>query len=231
MQNGEIHKISSAKLFSNINPEDLQVMLGCINPKLKSYAKGEIVALSASPLEGVGIVLDGEVEIARENAAGSRLIMAIAGSGHTFGEMAAFSGKRIWPATVTARKDSRIVFISPDKFSGGCEKSCASHKRLIQNMLCILSEKALYLNRKVEYLTIKSMRVKIASYLLEQSRIYNNLTFIMPMNKNELADFLNVSRPSMSREFSRLKEEGIIDFYLSSIRLINADKLKEIAKY
>ena len=97
-------------------------------------------------------------------------------------------------------------------------------------MLRILSQKALYLNRKVEYLTIKSMRSKIASYLLEQTHIYNSHNFIIPMNKNELADFLNVSRPSMSREFSRLKDEGIIDYYLSSIRILNADQLKEIAR-
>ena len=122
MLDSEINKISSIDLFSNIHNDDLKTMLGCINPKLKIYTKGEIIALAADPLEGVGIVLEGEIEIARENAAGSRLIMAIAGSGHTFGEMAAFSGMRLWPATVTARKGSKILFINPDNSPADAKK-------------------------------------------------------------------------------------------------------------
>ncbi len=93
----------------------------------------------------------------------------------------------------------------------------------------ILSVKAMELNRKVEYLSIKNMRGKICSYLLELSHIYKSGTFILPMNKNELADFLNVSRPSMSREFSRLRNEGIIDYYLSGVRILDMQRLMEMS--
>jgi CRP-like cAMP-binding protein len=94
-------------------------------------------------------------------------------------------------------------------------------------MLGIISEKALMLNRKVEYLAIKSMRAKISTFLLEQYKKTGKTTFMIPLNRNELADFLNVSRPSMSREMCRMKEEGIIDFHRASIRIINPDALKK----
>lgn len=207
----------------------MDAMFQCINPVVRKYAKNEVLAIIGHSLEGIGIVVEGELEIARESAAGDKLIIAIAGEGETFGEMAAFSGSRIWPATVTARTDCKIMFIDPDKFTGGCSQSCVFHKKLIQNMLRIIAQKAIQLNRKVEYLSIKSMRGKICTYLLEQSKLFKNNTFILPMNKNDLADYLNVSRPSMSREFGRLKEEGIIDYYLSSIRLKDMDALKKMA--
>ena len=78
-------------------------------------------------------------------------------------------------------------------------------------MLKIISDKALALHRKVEYLFKKSMRGRSALTCLNnikdgQSYIHNTI------RRNELADFLNVSRPSLSREMSRLMEEGIIDY-------------------
>jgi CRP-like cAMP-binding protein len=63
---------------------------------------------------------------------------------------------------------------------------------------------------------MKGMREKLASYLLEQSEINSNMTFDLPINREALADYLNVSRPSMSRELGRMRDEGVIDFYRSS---------------
>ena len=186
--------------------------------------------IAGDPLHGIGIVLDGEVEVVRENAAGSKSIIAFISKGNTFGEIAAFAGQETWPSTVTARKESLLMFIPPDRFMGNCPRACAFHKTLIQNMLKILSEKAVQLSRKVEYLGIKSMRAKLCTYLLEQRRINNSSTFILPVNKNELADYLNVSRPSMSRELGRLRDEGVLDFYLSSVRLLNEEALRKMAE-
>ncbi|NLO93742.1 MAG: winged helix-turn-helix domain-containing protein, partial [Clostridiaceae bacterium] len=53
------------------------------------------------------------------------------------------------------------------------------------------------------------------------------LTVKLPMNRSQLADYLNVSRPSMSREMARMKDEGIIDYYLSAVKILDFDKLKK----
>ena len=46
------------------------------------------------------------------------------------------------------------------------------------------------------------------------------------MNREALADYLNVSRPSMSRELGRMKDEGVIDFYRSSFVVKDVEALK-----
>lgn len=221
--------LDGVELFSGIDPEDLKSLMVCFSPAVRKYEKGEIAAIAGDTLRGIGVVLDGEAQVARENAAGSRSIIAFITKGNTFGEIAAFAGQKNWPSTVTARKESLLMFIPPERFMGSCPRACTFHKTLIQNMLRILSEKAIQLSRKVEYLGIKSMRAKLCTYLLEQQRINNSSTFILPVNKNELADYLNVSRPSMSRELGRLRDEGMLDFYLSSIRLLNEEALRKMA--
>ena len=96
-------------------------------------------------------------------------------------------------------------------------------------MLKILSQKALRLNRKVEYLEIKGIRQKLCTYLLEQRRVNRSDTFILPMSKSELAEYLSVSRSSMSRELGLLRDENVLDFYLSSVRLLDVDAIKKTA--
>jgi CRP-like cAMP-binding protein len=217
-------------LFQGISSCELQTMLECIRPRICEYKKNENITLEGEKYEGVGIVLKGSASITKENAAGSRIIMAMANPSDIFGEIAAFSKHSTWPATVVAQDNCTVMFLPPEKIVNECEKLCISHKTLVNNMLGIVSEKALILNKKVEYLTIRSLRGKICSFFLEQYKAHGSATFMMPMKRNELADFLNVSRPSLSREMCRMRDEGIIDFHRSSIRIQNIDLLKSVAE-
>ena len=204
---------------------ELNLVLSCLNHLVHSFKKNELVAVAGEKMAGMGLVLEGEVLVAKESAAGNRVIMAVDGPGVIFGEMAAFSPEGKWPATVIARGDTTIMFLPHWKIAGSCENACSSHRLLVVNMLGILSDKARLLNRKVEYLLIRSLRGKICAFLLEQYKKAGRDTFMLPMNRNELADFLNVTRPSLSREMSRLREEGIIDFHMESIKILQVDAL------
>ena len=74
---------------------------------------------------------------------------------------------------------------------------------------------------------LKGMREKLATFLLRESEKQKSKTFQVIPNRNELAEFLNVSRPSMCRELGRMKEEGILDFYQNSFRILNMEALVE----
>jgi len=73
---------------------------------------------------------------------------------------------------------------------------------------------------------MKSIRAKACAYLLDQRSIAGNDRFMIPMKRNELAEFLYVSRPSLSREIIKMKDEGIIDFYRSSFQIMDIEALK-----
>lgn len=221
-----IKTLKRVELFKDFEIDELNKMLMCICPKITSYKKKEYVTIAENRFTGIGVVLEGEVIVTKENAAGNRVIMAKLKEGDIFGEMMAFSGYNKWAATVVASTDCTVIFLPPEKIVGNCSNICRGHKLLIQNMLSLISKKALGLNRKVEYLVIKSIRRKISVYLLEQYNKTGRLTFIVPLKRNELAEFLNVSRPSLSREIIKMKEEGIIDFYRSTFKIIDIEGLK-----
>ncbi len=222
-----IEKLSVCTLFQGISPDELNIMLECLNPKVNRYKKNEFITISGDQFIGVGVILSGEVVVTKEDVAGNRVIIDLLGPGEMFGEMAAFSGKRLWPATVVAQSICTVMFLPTEKIVDGCEKLCNSHRLLVMNMLQIISDKALLLNKKLEYLAIKSIRGKISTFLLEQYKKAGKAMFVIPLKRNELADFLSVTRPSLSREMCKMRDEGIIDFHRASIRIKDVEALKK----
>ncbi len=221
---------SDCRLFDDIGPEELQGMLHCLDFKVRSFSRNDIVNMAGNLFEGMGVVVEGQVSVVKENAGGERIIFSILEPGELFGEMAVFSGNMKWPATVIAQSDCSVMYVPADKLVGQCTESCAGHRKLMMNMLGILSRKAIKLSRQLEYLSIRSMRSRIAAFLLEQHRRSGQFIFMLEMNRNELADFLNVTRPSLSREMCRMRDEGILDFHRSSVQIRDIEALKEAAQ-
>ncbi|UCG55465.1 MAG: Crp/Fnr family transcriptional regulator [Dehalococcoidia bacterium] len=211
--------MQTTPLFKGIGRENLNTMLECLKPRIKRYKYREIVALCGDNLLGVGIVASGKVALTKETYSGNRIMLGILGAGDIFGETAAFSSNRTWPVTVIANEDCQLLFLPPDKIQGNCSNICHAHSILILNMLNILSNKALLLNKKIEHLSANSIRGKISSYLLEESRQKRGTDLYIQMKRHELADYLGIPRPSLSREMAVMKKEGIIDYAGSRIQI------------
>jgi CRP-like cAMP-binding protein len=96
-------------------------------------------------------------------------------------------------------------------------------------MLTILSDKIVMLNKKMSILNAESLKGRIAVYLLSLQQSSKRMVFDLPMNRQELAEFLNVKRPSLSRELSNMQRDGIIDVYRSSVKILDMERLRELA--
>lgn len=213
-------------LFAGMTPYEIQQVLDCMSPGVSFFETSEIIALGGTRLSGVGVLLAGEGVITKDDAAGNRAVMAVVQAGEVFGEVAALSGQLVWPATVIAQAQSAAMFIPPDKFTGLCTRSCPGHRLLAANMIKIVSQKALMLSRRLEYLSMKTLRGKIAAFLLEQATQTGTLTFLSPMNRDEMASFLNVSRPALSREMAWMRDDGLIEFHRSAVKIKDPEALK-----
>ena len=220
-----LNTLKSNKLFDGIDLSELRSMLKCLNLGIREYGRNEYIALAGERFDSVGIIVKGSASVIKEDINGNRIIMAMLKPGDMFGEMAAFSNKPVWPASVQAQNKCGVGFIPSVRIISACSNACRWHTILVQNLLRAVSEKALILNRKVEYLSIKSMRGRISAFLLEQYKKTGEITITLPMNRNVLADFLNVSRSSMSREMSKMRDEGIIDFHKATFKLLNVKAL------
>lgn len=222
--------LAKSPLFEGVAEEELPGMLQCLKPRRAAYQKGEFIATAGEILTGVGIIVSGKAAVIKEQAAGGRVVLTLLKPGDLFGETAAFSKTPRWPAAVQAREAAAVIFLPRENIVGQCAKNCRHHRLLIDNMLQIISERNLMLNQKLNYLTIKSMRGRISAFLLDRYRKAGRASFTLPMNRAEMADFLYVSRPSMSRELGRMKKDGIIDYHLATFQILNPAALKKTAE-
>ena len=221
-----IETLMGTPIFHTISAYDIATMLDCLNPRFYNYQKNETIALAGEPFSGLGIVISGHVMVTKESLDGNRMIMSLLKKGEMFGEMVCFTPNPKWPATIVAQLDATVLFISPQKVISQCEQVCSGHRKLIENLLTIMSQKALMLNRKVDYLTLKTLRGKLCAFLLEQAKKEGSDTFMLSMNRDEIADFLNVTRPSVSRELGRMRDDGLIDYYKASFKICDTEALK-----
>lgn len=217
--------LKNCVLFSSIEEDELPQLLTCIEAREKTYRTGEFVWLAEEEVNFIAVVLSGSVELIKENPAGVKHILDFVGAAQLFGEGIVCTKLRHSPVTVRARQTSRILLIPYFKIIRACGNSCSFHHNIIQNMMLLLGEKNLILTRKIELLTLKGMREKLATYLLYEADKQNCQPFTIVPNRNELAEYLNVSRASMCRELGRMKAEGLIDYYQNSFKILSREAL------
>lgn len=93
-------------------------------------------------------------------------------------------------------------------------------------MLQLFAEKADKHNHQIEVLTSGNLRQRVAAYLLENSN--SDYRVKLQMNREDLAAYLNTTRPSLSRMLLNLQEEGIIQIVNRKvIEILDYDRLQE----
>ena len=198
-------------LFSGIQAQELPSLLACLNAKIVPVEKDKPIFLEGDSVSHVGIVLSGAVQVVRDDYYGTRNILTIAEAGDLFGEVFACAGIEFIPVSVFALQNSNIMLFDFKKVLTVCSNICQFHTLLIQNLMQVLARKNLILNQKIGFLSLRTTKEKVMAYLLDQAKLNQSNSFLIPLDRQGLADYLGVERSAMSTEIGKLKKAGIID--------------------
>lgn len=199
--------------------ENMEHMLGCLQAKVKGYERDEYILQPGDTPSAIGIVVSGSVWMVRDDYRGDRNILEIYHAGEVFGESAVFQKNEPSSVGYVAGERTVVVFLAGWRIYNPCSKVCACHRKLIENLLTVMADKNMGLTRKIGHLSCRTTREKLLSYLSEQAKRAGTRTFIIPFDRQELADYLSVDRSAMSAELSRMKRDGLIDFDRSSFKV------------
>lgn len=224
-----IKVIKDNQLFENISEEEIMHILKCGNAFIAEYEDNQTVFQKDNTIKKLGIVINGQFNIVSQKYNGTRVIVTALEQNDLFGEALAFSSAKTTPYDLVSSGSSKALIIPYNIFFNMCQESCNFHNTLINNMLTILSDKIVMLNNKMHILNAETLKGRIAVYLLTLHKKTKSMIFDMPMKRQELADFLNVKRPSLSRELSNMQQDNIIDVYRSTVKIIDIERLKELA--
>lgn len=221
--------LSQCALFKDVSHDELLHLLPCLKPIIQNYTEGQFIFNQGDLIQYIYIILDGKVELTKENLAGKKNIVALFSSGNLFGEGVVCTSHRLSPVSATALTNTTKLLLIPYKrIISSCSNSCSFHHLIVYNMMRLIADKNYHLNTKMDLLLLKGMREKLATYLLSEAHLCQSLSFTLSLNRNQLADYLNVSRPSMCRELGLMKQEGLIDYYQNSFKILDTKKLQNI---
>lgn len=212
--------LKKCDLFRGMSEADIQHILNCLGSRKKSYRKNEYIFMEGEQYPKVGIVLSGAVQAIKETKTGDLILINQMKAGDTFGLSHVCGQVEYLPLSIISVDHSEILFIELNQLVQTCHNACQFHITMIKNALWLLAQKNLFLDTKMYYISHKTIRERILSYLEDQENRADADEFEISFNREQLADFLCVDRSALSRELSHLKAEGLIDYKKNWFKLI-----------
>ncbi len=220
--------IAGSSLFQGIEKEEIKSMLKCLRGRRRSCVKGELIFAAGDRISEIGLVLRGSVLLSKLDYWGNVLLLDKPGEGAIFGESLACLGAPNRNLNVTAAEPAEILLLDIRRVIKTCSSACVFHQRIIENLLMGIAGKNQQLNLKMEHLSKRTTREKLLSYLASFCGGDETEWFTIPLNRQQLADYLCVDRSAMSWELCRMRDEGMLEFHKNRFRFsfpLSCDKM------
>lgn len=199
------------KAFKDLPKESIKILdKRVIKTK---YKKGEVLFTEFEEAKGVYFVDTGIVKLTKQDENGNEIIVCMKKDGEIFAEACLFNNQlSCYPATATMVSEGEIFFLNTEKLEEEIIHSPELGVRMIHYMSDALRDMTLSL-RDVAMLDVYTKTVKTLEKLAKKfGELKSNAMHLeLPITVSELATLVGSSRESVSRVFSKLKKEKIIE--------------------
>ena len=222
--------IIKTPILEGITPEEQEQMRVCFGVREEAFRAGETIYDFSEGRKYLGLIAHGSAVLQRIDRQGGRAILGMVcgsgmksviegarailehlESGGVFGEMLMFENVAGDSITVIAEEPCRVWFMQDEHMTRRCERACAHHSRLVENMFHIMTEKAAALSERVEVLSRRSIREKLLCYFGLLAGQRQRQSFQLPFSLSALADYISADRSAMMRELKKMKDERLVE--------------------
>ena len=205
-----LNLLSKTVLFQGI-PEDVILLIAtsrCCHTK--TFPAGRTIYESGQHIRHLGVVLEGTIDIVHTSSSGHDTIVSRLTPGSLLGESFSCAGEANAYNDVRSITGSALLMMDVPMLLHG--QACLGnyHLKLIENIMHCLAKSNIWLNTKILLLTQKTLRDKLLTYFEILAAKNTSREFVIPFHREQLANFLGSERSSVSRELSRMQEEGIL---------------------
>lgn len=211
--------LSRTPLFMGCTEEEIEHALICLKYNVKGFDKDQYIYRVGQVVTDVCLVLSGSVQIESVDVVGNKSILGIVASGDIFAESYACIPNQPMLVDVKACEATQILFISvPALFSRG--NSCGHGAKIIQNLLRVSSRKNLNLSMRIFHSASKTIRGRLVSYFSEQVSVQGTNHIKIPLDRQQLADYLGVERTALSKELGKMRDDGLLTFHRNEFHIL-----------
>lgn len=208
-------------MFEGISLTNCETLMHCLGCTEKAYNKEQIIPTAGIYARQIGIVVSGCIHTIQEDVWGRRAFLSYAKDDGIFGEVLLGGSSDERGIIFKAAEPTTVMYLPADRILHPCRNSCPFHHELSRNLFRMISNLNAELTEKIEITSKSSLREKILTYLSIESRRNGSTRFTVPLNRTEMADYLCTNRSALSRELSKMKKDGIIDYESNTFRILN----------
>ncbi|MCB2293644.1 Crp/Fnr family transcriptional regulator [Clostridium algoriphilum] len=222
------HSLCAKKvpIFSFLSDDELIKIIDMTGHKV--YKKGDMLCSQGEKSDTLYIINEGQVKISKLTKEGKEQIVHIFTSGDFFGELSLFSNDEIYNFDAYAISNVKICTLAKQDM----DKIIMSNPKISLKLLQVIARRLTQTENLAQNLATNDAEIRIAFMLLEFGERYGvessqGLQINLPINREEMANYVGVTRETISRKLSIFEELGIISLKGNKVLIIKQlDMLK-----
>jgi CRP-like cAMP-binding protein len=208
-------------LFRGITPERLFADLEEISFHTRSYKKGEILAQQGAVCNRLVILTKGSVRGEMIDYSGRLIKVEDIAAPRAIALLFLFGEENRYPVEVTANEPTEVIELPKSSVLSLFRKN----EQFLENYMNLSANYARTLSDKLFFMSFKTIRQKLASYLLRLYKQQQQTHITLDRSQQELSDYFGVSRPSLARELAHMQEDGLLIADRKHITILQKEQL------
>ena len=208
-------------LFREITPERLFADLEEISFHTRSYKKGEILAQQGAVCNRLVILTKGSVRGEMIDYSGRLIKVEDIAAPRAIAPLFLFGEENRYPVEVTANAPTEVIELPKSSVLSLFRKN----EQFLENYMNLSANYARTLSDKLFFMSFKTIRQKLASYLLRLYKQQQQTHITLDRSQQELSDYFGVSRPSLARELAHMQEDGLLIADRKHITILQKEQL------
>lgn len=215
--------LKASPLFRGIEIAEINSLINNSSHQIKQFSNKDVLAYSGEKVEKAMIVLEGKLQGEMVDYAGNSLKIEEMEPPQMVAAAFLYGPQSVFPVNLSALSDGKMLIIYKNDFT----QLLSADQRVLSNYLNIISGKAQFLSQKITFLSFKTIKEKIAYYLLQHLKAGSPIV-TMDQSQKGLAEILGVARPSLARTISEMEADHIILWERYQVKISDLKSLREI---
>lgn len=213
--------LSLSPLFKNISKEEIHLLLERAVEKTLTFEKNQHVVRQGDVIHHLYFLVDGIVRTEMITKEGNVLEIEFIEAVRPLAPAFLFASENKFPVDVITMQPSTFYMIPKERWMAEMMRN----EKLMTNFLEANSNITVFLSRKLQMLSIKSLKGKLSLYFLENTTPENN-SFYLKRTQTQLAEYFGVQRPSLARSLGEMLDEKVITLENKKLTILNRAKLE-----
>lgn len=213
--------IAGFPLFKDVSSDFIENFLERNNANIISFEKGEYIVRQRDKIDFFYLILEGKARAEMITREGNVLEIEPLFAGYPLAPAFIFADDNRFPVDVMAAETCTLMKIPKSEWL----RELMGNETLLLNFFRINSNMSVFLSRKLQMISLKSLKTKLANYILENTNLQHP-SFELQRTQTQLAEYFGVQRPSLARTLAEMVEMGAIRVEKRAITVENRAMLE-----